>query len=342
MKREEIEKLREAVSCTALLEQAGFAVDMKESTRRAIKFRRGAEIIIVTHEGRGWFDPLSDDKGDVFALACLLEHVGFAEAVELVGDLIGYKAAPILWKKPPSKVEPANIMARWQGRRIPAPGSGTWRYLCWSRMIPVSILRSAIIQGVVREGPFGSMWAAHTDTAGLVVGWEERGSDWRGFSTGGSKVLFQLGAQDAVRLCVTEAAIDAMSLAAVENLRDGSLYLSTGGGWSPKTEAALVALLARPDAELVCATDANNQGDAFARRLEALAAQVNRPSLRLRPPADDWNEVLQERKGRNEDGRGRAACRISVDRIKGGCARLKPALDPAERDAGGPEGVMRG
>lgn len=35
------------------------------------------------------------------------------------------------------------------------------------------------------------------------------------------------------------------------------------------------------------------------------------------------------------------ACRISIDRIKGGCARLKPALDPAERDAGGPEGVMR-
>lgn len=112
MKREEIEKLREAVSCTALLEQAGFAVDMKESTRRAIKFRRGAEIIIVTHEGRGWFDPLSDDKGDVFALACLLEHVGFSEAVDRVGDLIGYKAAPILWKKPPSKVEPADIMTR--------------------------------------------------------------------------------------------------------------------------------------------------------------------------------------------------------------------------------------
>lgn len=296
MKRDEIEKLREAVSCTALLEQAGFAVDMKESTRRAIKFRRGAEIIIVTHEGRGWFDPLSDDKGDVFALACLLKRVGFAEAVELVGDLIGYKAAPILWKKPPPKVEPANIMARWQGRRIPAPGSGTWRYLCWSRMIPVSILRSAIIQGVVREGPFGSMWAAHTHSAGLVAGWEERGSDWRGFSTGGSKVLFRLGAQDAVRLCVTEAAIDAMSLAAVENLRDDSLYLSTGGGWSPKTEAALVALLARPGAELVCATDANNQGDAYARRLQALAVQFNSPYLRLRPPADDWNEVLQGRR----------------------------------------------
>jgi hypothetical protein len=296
MKREEIEKLREAVSCAAVLEQAGFAVDMKESTRRAVKFRRGAEIIIVTHDGRGWFDPLSDDKGDVFALACLLEHLDFSEAVDRVGDLVGYKAAPVLWKKPSSKVEPADILVRWRGRRLPSTGPGTWRYLCWSRAIPIAILRFAIAQGILREGPFGSMWAAHTDSAGLVVGWEERGPDWRGFSTGGSKVLFRLGAPDAVRLCVTEAAIDAMSLAAVEDLRDDSLYLSTGGGWSPKTEAALVALLACPGAELVCATDANDQGDAFARRIEALAVQVNRPSVRLRPSADDWNEVLQDRK----------------------------------------------
>lgn len=296
MRRDEIEKLREAVSCAAVLEQAGFAVDMKESTRRAVKFRRGAEIIIVTHEGRGWFDPLSDDKGDVFALACLLEHLGFSEAVDRVGELVGCHAAPILWKKPASKVEPADILSRWQGRRLPATGSGAWRYLCWSRAVPISILRSAIAQGVVREGPFGSMWAAHTDSDGRVVGWEERGPDWRGFSTGGSKVLFRLGAPDAVRLCVTEAAIDAMSLAAVEDLRDGSLYLSTGGGWSPRTEAALLTLLAHADAELVCATDANEQGDAFARRLHALAVQVDRPCLRLRPPADDWNEVLQGRK----------------------------------------------
>lgn len=108
-----------------------------------------------------------------------------------------------------------------------------------------------------------------------------------------------------------------MSLAAVEDLRDDSLYLSTGGGWSPKTEAALVALLARPGAEVVCATDANDQGDAFARRFQALAVEVNRPALRLRPPADDWNEVLQVRKKEEmktgEEG-GRAASPSTASR----------------------------
>ncbi len=32
------------------------------------KVPRGSEIVIVTHEGGGWVDPLSDGKGDVFSL----------------------------------------------------------------------------------------------------------------------------------------------------------------------------------------------------------------------------------------------------------------------------------
>ncbi len=317
MKREEIEKIREAVGCAAVLEQAGFALDIKESTRRAMKFRRTPEIIIVTHDGRGWFDPLSDEKGDVFTLVALLEHLSFPDAVERASELIGYQATPLVWKKVSANVEPADVTARWQARRHPGTGSGAWRYLCWTRAIPVPIVRSAISQGVLREGAFGSMWAAHRDNSGSVVGWEERGPDWRGFSTGGNKVLFRVGGTDALRLCVTEAAIDAMSLAAIEGLQDGSLYLSTGGGWSPRTEAALVELLAHPDALLVCATDANRQGDAFAQRLRALAAQNERRSVRLRPPAEDWNEVLKEQKreeARDENRQRRAASPSTASR----------------------------
>ncbi|WP_158254901.1 MULTISPECIES: hypothetical protein [Sinorhizobium] len=43
MKRREIEVLRKRVSCGAVLERAGFAIDVKETTRRAVKFRRGVE-----------------------------------------------------------------------------------------------------------------------------------------------------------------------------------------------------------------------------------------------------------------------------------------------------------
>lgn len=173
----------------------------------------------------------------------------------------------------------------------------TWRYLRDDRSLPEAIIRDAIRHNVLREGPHGSMWAAHVDADGGVTGWEERGPDWRGFSTGGSKVLFRLGSLDALRLCVTEAAIDAMSLAASEGLREGSLYLSTGGGWSPATEAAVRVLAARPGAELVAATDVNSQGETFASRLRDIAEDAGCNWFRLTPPAEDWNDALRERKG---------------------------------------------
>lgn len=64
-------------------------------------------------------------------------------------------------------------------------------------------------------------------------------------------------------------------LAAFEGMREGSLYLSTGGGWSPATEAAVRVLAARPGAQLVAATDANAQGEAFAVRLTEREGRTN-------------------------------------------------------------------
>ncbi len=298
MKREELEALRAKVRCEAVLERAGYEIDLKESTRRAVKYRRGGNIVIVTHDGRGWFDPLSDAKGDVFGLAMFLERIPFRSAAEAVASLVGFQLARPEWRSSRSSVPVKDICDRWRSRPTPSPGSGAWRYLCWARWIPVAIARQAIREGVLREGPFGSMWAAHIDSEGRVVGWEERGPDWRGFATGGSKVLFRFGPSDASRLCVTEAAIDAMSLAALEGSREQTLYLSTGGGWSPATDAALVELAVRPGLTLVAATDANPQGDVYAKRLRALAETYGCDWQRLRPPAEDWNEVIQKRRGK--------------------------------------------
>ncbi len=69
------------------------------------------------------------------------------------------------------------------------------------RALPDHIVQEAVDEDRLREGPYGSMWAAHTDEAGTVVGWEERGPEWRGYSTGGTKVLFRLGAPRPGRVC---------------------------------------------------------------------------------------------------------------------------------------------
>ncbi|MBX9875215.1 MAG: DUF3991 and toprim domain-containing protein [Beijerinckiaceae bacterium] len=296
MEKSELEELKWRVFCAAVLEKAGFAIDQKESTRRAVKHRRGSDIIIVIHEGRGWFDPLSDAKGDVLSLIQHLASVAFTEALARAAELVGFRPAEPAWQRPTRIQKPiASLAERWRARRPLRPGSATWRYLRHERYLPDGVLRAATRENRLREGPRGSLWAAHVDDRGAVTGWEERGPAWRGFSTGGAKVLFRLGAPDGFRFCVTEAAIDAMSLAAIEGLREGSLYLSTGGGWSPATQAAIRTLAARPDAQLVAATDANSQGEAFAGRLREIAEAAGSNWFRLKPPGDDWNDALKEK-----------------------------------------------
>ena len=72
----EIEELRNKVHCAVVLERTPppWKLDRKESTRLSLKYRRGkGEILIVSHAGRGWWDPTSDAKGDVFGLVQRLE-----------------------------------------------------------------------------------------------------------------------------------------------------------------------------------------------------------------------------------------------------------------------------
>ena len=96
----------------------------------------------------------------------------------------------------------------------------------------------------------------------------------------------------ALRVCVAEAAIDAMSLAALEGMRADTLYVSTGGGWSPATDTALRALAQRPGSLLLAATDNDRQGQIYAGRIEALCASAGAAYARLAPERQDWNRDL--------------------------------------------------
>jgi hypothetical protein len=72
----EIKELRDKVHCAVVLERTPppWKLDRKESTRLSLKYRRGkGEVLIVSHGGRGWWDPTSDAKGDVFGLVQRLD-----------------------------------------------------------------------------------------------------------------------------------------------------------------------------------------------------------------------------------------------------------------------------
>lgn len=178
------------------------------------------------------------------------------------------------------------------------------------RALPWRAIIAALARDLLREGPHGSVWAKHSDENGGLLGWEERGAHWRGFASGGSKELFRFGPPSALRVCITEAAIDAMSLAALEGLREDTLYTSTGGGWAPRTKAAIENYAGLPDVHLIAATDANVQGEIYADRIRQIAAVADCDFSRLRPKAEDWNEELKERR---EDG----VMAPGVRRIKG-------------------------
>jgi len=315
---EERDQLREGVSCAVLLErmQPGWMIDKQESTAKCLKYRRGpGEVLIINHNGRGWWSPMSDtDKGDVFSLAQHLDpQLNFGQVRKLLRGMIGMKPTYAIFERQRDKpLQP--VAQRWEQRRRLSRGSATWGYLTVTRALPPAVLAAADRFDAVREGPRGSGWFAHRDHAGVLTGIEMRGPDWRGFSEGGDKTLFRLpGGTDGdgegsaawapIRLAVCEAPIDALSLAALESLRADTLYVATTGSMGPFTIACLDVLLqelaARPDSVLVAATDADQPGDRYAARLAELALAAGVRSERLRPMhgLKHWNDLCVRGRG---------------------------------------------
>jgi len=302
----EIEWLKTSVNCATLLERLPpvWRLDRAGSTRRNLKYRRGdGEIVIVNHDGHGWWDPLSDRKGDVFTLVQYLDpHLHFGDARRLLRDFAGiapaFPAALRTRREPASHV---SIARRWERRQPLSHGSPAWFYLAAQRHLPEQILVAARMADAIREGPRGSAWFAHRDGTGILTGIEMRGPDYRNFSAGGGKTLFRLpgGRSRLTRVAVCEAAIDALSLAAIENLRGDTLYSATAGGMGPATIAALQQLLrelnGEPSGILVAATDADIAGRRYAIRLAELATSAGARFEALLPPngLNDWNDVLR-------------------------------------------------
>jgi hypothetical protein len=113
----EIDELRAKVHCAVVLERTPppWKLDRKESTRLSLKYRRGkGEILIVSHAGRGWWDPTSDAKGDVFGLVQRLEPtLSFGHVRKRLREFAGLSP----------------LSAGRQGRAPKSPGQGRRRTL---------------------------------------------------------------------------------------------------------------------------------------------------------------------------------------------------------------------
>jgi hypothetical protein len=120
----ELEQFRTAVNCAALLEgwSPRWKLDRKESTQRALKYRREeGEVLIVNYDGRGWWDPQSAAKGDVFDLVQYLDpRLNFGQVRRELRRFVGVAPTypPALCGRENAKTE-VPISTRWtQQRRL--------------------------------------------------------------------------------------------------------------------------------------------------------------------------------------------------------------------------------
>ena len=304
----ELDLFRAQVNCAAVLENLGqpWRLDARESTRRALKYRRGeGEVLIVTHEGRGWWDPQSSAKGDVFTLVQHLDpSLNFGHVRQVLRRFVGmtprYTSAE---RRRGGEGDTRSVAKRWASRPRLRPGCAAWLYLAEERALPMALLTAAAEQGIIRDGAYGSAWFAHGHQ-GQVTHVEIRGPSFKGSLKGGHKTLFRFppGMAETKRLVIAEAPIDALSVAAIEQLRTDSLYVATGGGMGPGTLTALQAicsqLAARPGSVVESAADANRPGDRYAERHAEIARAAGVAFRRLRPPEGlDWNDVQKQGRG---------------------------------------------
>jgi hypothetical protein len=304
----ELEEMRAGISCAAILEHAvpAWRLDHKESTPHCLKYRRGAgEVLIVNHGGRGWWDPGSDTKGDVFKLVQYLDPtLNFGHVRKTLRPFIGLSPRALASLPARCRSKPGAPMSdRWAARPPLRSNSSAWHYLSGIRRLPVSVLGAAARADAIREGWQASAWFAHRDRDGRVCHVEVRGPSFKGSLRGGRKTLFRLVPIGfPSRIVIAEAPIDCLSIAAIEGLRPGTRYVATGGGMGPQTIEAiqdeLAAIAGAGDAVLCSATDDDRAGDRYAVQHRRLAEAAGVTFERLTPPvaSGDWNDALRRGK----------------------------------------------
>jgi hypothetical protein len=143
---EEVDLLRRSVSCAAVLERAGWLLDVQSSTRRALKYRRGpAEILIVSHEDKGWWNPLAWEKGECFDLVQYLYPVlNFGQVRKTLRQIAGVSPTHHrmdIDQHDRSRAVDPSLADRWAGRRVLMPSTEAWICLAGERCLPETILR---------------------------------------------------------------------------------------------------------------------------------------------------------------------------------------------------------
>jgi len=285
-------------------------------------YARGAETIKATRKGAVWVwaNNKTGASGSVIDL-WLSDNAGstLGDARQVFRGIIGTDTltpAPRVISRqntpPPDHTE---ARRRWEE----APYIDDQRTYAQDRGISKSTLWR--FQQDVRCGAFGGIYFAHRnpetgDIVGFEQRWEKNGQkNTTRFAKGGLKIISVLGNRDtATRMVIFEGGLDALALAELE-AREDTIYVSTGGAFGPRTEAALLKLA--HGRKVLSGFKNDAAGDALHSQITGLLPGAIRlaPPSRIegvKKPCTDWLHVLNASKDAPSptlsSTRPRAAC----------------------------------
>jgi hypothetical protein len=296
---DELERFKREINFVEVAESMGYQLVKINSTKACKVMKSGSDTIVIAtdaSDGHGIYFSTGDDADNGTVIDFLLRRTR-SNLGQIRKELRGWMPGavrPSPKRKPvaerPEQPQPverdrAKLLARFAGL---TPYIG--RYLTSTRKVDRAVIDAF---RVLQDG-HGNACFPHRDPTG-VSGWESKNKGFTGFSEGGNKSLFLARLDDApvTRIVVAEAAIDLLSWSQFKHAQ-GTVYVSTGGSFSPEQMEQLRAAFARnPGAEIVLAQDGDSGGDRMAAQVRELAppgATVTRD----RPPQGlDWNDVLR-------------------------------------------------
>lgn len=268
-------------------------------------YTRGTDTIKCTRKGSVWVwvSNKSGESGSVVDL-WLADNPGktLGDARKAYRDIMGTTPLPAATATSSVSEEPkdhTHARRRWEE----APYIESQRTYAEDRGISKATLRR--FRDQVRVGAFDGIYFAHRNTAtGDIQGFEQRWAiggeaNTARFAKGGLKTVCALGNPDtASRVVIFEGGLDALALAEIEG-RDDTIYVSTGGGFGPKTEAALLAV--SKNKEVLSGFDNDTAGEAMHKRLKGFLRHAERyaPPSQVNGSAKeckDWLDVLNAQK----------------------------------------------
>lgn len=306
-RKEELEKFKTEINLVEYAQSQGYEYIKKESSRNSAVLRhpQGDKIVVATDtDGHGVYFSIIDDadNGTIIDFLQNRRNLSLGGVRKELRNWLEVLTPQSSRFTPVDKPQPITSDLL---KVIKAASSfqvvEEHPYL-ERRGIKKAIQKSKRFSGTVAIDSRGNAIFPHYDGDGLT-GYSVKNNNFTGFSSGGTKTLWQSNKSETDRcLVITESAIDALSyhqLFAKEN--PNTRYIATSGTISNyQLELIKTAMkeITKLGGEIVIATDNDEMGNKMAKTLANVAPSTSKIYRHTPQHSKDWNQVVEKERQR--------------------------------------------